>query len=164
MRTLILSALLATQAGCFGLLSSTSDDPAPPPPSPTASGHWQSNGTFSALSVLGHRFHAAELHNGYASSGDLCVIYATVRFDAPYADHYRFRAKLITDNGSWIKSPEFYNVLAGARSFTFRFDTGPDGCWGANRHYVHKLDVSACRGASCVPDPLVGDAPLPRTY
>lgn len=141
-------------AGCFELTSSSSEsDPPPYNPGPgQTGGHWSDSGnTTDPLFVLGHQFQTASLENGYSEKGDLCVLYATVEFTAPRDEYVRFQAKITMSNGAWIKSPIFYNDAAGSRKFTFSFNTGNDGCWGAERHGTANLHVAACRGANCDP-------------
>ncbi len=155
----LLTALALTSsllAGCFELTSSSSEDNSPPPynpgPGQQTGGHWIDTGdTTNPLVVLGHQFRTATIQNGYAEKGDLCVLYATVEFTAPYSEYMRFQAKITMSNGAWIKSPIFYNDMAGNREFTFSFNTGNDGCWAATRHATQNLHVAACRGANCDP-------------
>ena len=141
--------------GCFELTSSTTVDDSPTPYEPRSdgpAGHWIDSGdTTNPLIVLGHEFKTATIQNGYSDRGDLCVIYATVAFSAPYDDYLRFQAKITMSNGAWVKSPVFSNDRAGSREYTFSFDTGPDGCWGGQSHDAGNLHVAACRGVSCEP-------------
>lgn len=137
-------ALALPQTACFGLFDA--------PDAPSAGAGWQSFGVFSGLEVHGNQFHSATLQNGGA--GDSCKMVATVFFDAPANEAYRFRAKLTLEDGSWVKSPEFGNSLAGPHQQAFVVDTSADGCWGARRKEILKLDVSGCAGAFCQPNPL----------
>ncbi len=147
---------MSVLGGCFELTSSSTVDDNPPPynpgPSDGPAGHWSDVGdTTNPLIVLGHQFKTATIANGYSDKGDLCVMYATVEFVAPYTEYLRFQAKITMTNGAWIKSPIFYNDAAGSRQFTFSFNTAADGCWAAQRHYTGNLHVAACRGAGCDP-------------
>lgn len=151
----LLTAALSMTAlgGCFELTSSSTED-SPPPynPGPQGGGHWIDSGnTTNPLIVLGHEFRAATIQNGYPDKGDLCVLYATVEFTAPYNEYMRFQAKVTMSNGAWIKSPIFYNDSAGSRQFTFSYNTGNEGCWAATQHYTSNLHVAACRGVDCDP-------------
>ena len=142
--TLAVAAL--TQTACFGLFDT--------PDTPSRSGRWEALGTFSNLDVHGHKFHTATLTNGDPATGQACTMQATVYFDAPVDATYRFRAKLTTLDGSWVKSPEFFNETRGPRSYSFTVDTTSNGCWGAKRQEILMLDVAGCQGAFCQPNPL----------
>ncbi len=150
------AALSMSLGGCFELTSSSTVDDSPTPYNPQPgdgpAGHWSDVGdTTNPLVVLGHQFHTATIGNGYPDQGNLCIIFATVEFVAPYDEYMRFQAKITMSNGAWIKSPIFFNDAAGSRKYSFNFDTSPDGCWGAQRHYTANLHVAACRGANCDP-------------
>lgn len=157
---LLLAALsVSVLGGCFELTSSSTvdDDPAPYRPSNTnyntPAGHWIDIGTTTnPLVVLGHEFKSATIQNGYADKGDLCTIYATVMFTAPYDEYLRFQAKITMSNGAWIKSPVFFNDRAGNREYNFSYNTANDGCWGGQQHYTGNLNVAACRGVDCNPN------------
>ncbi|MCB0257558.1 MAG: hypothetical protein KDI55_27865 [Anaerolineae bacterium] len=134
-------------AGCFDLTSSSTEDD-----KPSGTGHWSDEGTTTnPLIVLGHRFNTARIGNGYPDKGDVCTIYATVEFTAPYNEYVRFQAKITMTDGSWVKSPIFFNETAGSRKYTFKYDTSNDNCWGGRRHYAGNLHVGACRGMNCTP-------------
>lgn len=158
-RLLLAAALSMTVlGGCFELTSSSTidDDPQPYRPHNTnygPAGHWSDVGTTTnPLVVLGHQFKTATIQNGHADKGDMCTIYATVMFTAPYDEYMRFQAKITMTNGAWIKSPVFFNDRAGNREYTFSYNTANDSCWGGQRHYTANLNVAACRGLNCNPN------------
>lgn len=153
---LSLVALTFVAGGCFELTSSsTVDDPEPYQPAPNnAGGHWINVGssTGGRLIVLGNEFRAATIQNGFPDRGDVCVLYVTVEFTAPYDELMRFQARLTMTNGAWLKSPVFSNQAAGSRQYVFPpYDTRNEGCWGAQPHQTQNLHVAACRGIDCNP-------------
>jgi hypothetical protein len=93
-----------------------------------------------------------------------CVMRVRLQFDAPasaYAEpapernHYRFSIKVIFSDGKSIVSPTpIDNRQPGARAIAFKFDTTAEGCWTDGRPSLRKVDVHACRGPGCVPQPF----------
>jgi hypothetical protein len=92
-----------------------------------------------------------------------CSVRVRLYFDAPasgYAEpapernHYRFSAQVtLSDNQTFI-SEAFDNGEGGARVFAFSHDTTSQGCWAESEHTLRKVDVHACRGVGCVPEPF----------
>lgn len=92
-----------------------------------------------------------------------CNVRVRLYFDAPYSgyqepaperNHFRFSAQVtLSDNQSFV-SETFDNAEAGARVFAFSHDSSADGCWGEREHSLRKVDVHACRGVGCVPQPF----------
>lgn len=92
-----------------------------------------------------------------------CVVRVRLHFDAPpsgYAEParernlYRFAAQVtLSDNVRFVSEP-FVNAEAGARVFAFSHDSAADGCWAEREHTLRKVDVHACRGEGCVPEPF----------
>lgn len=92
-----------------------------------------------------------------------CSVRVRLYFDAPFAgyqeplperNHFRFSAQVtLSDNQSFV-SETFHNVEAGARVFAFSHDSSAEGCWANREHSLRKVDVHACRGVGCVPEPF----------
>jgi hypothetical protein len=92
-----------------------------------------------------------------------CTVRVRLHFDAPLAayqepaperNHFRFAAQITLSEGQRFVSEPFDNVEAGARVFAFSHDSGPEGCWAEREHTLRKVDVHACRGVGCVPEPF----------
>ena len=93
-----------------------------------------------------------------------CELRFNLYFDAPtegYADkrnavrnHYRFLAEIKFADGQTIHTDHFNNRAPGRRVYRYRHDTGDGGCWARNKNKIVKLNVSACRGRRCRPNPL----------
>ena len=92
-----------------------------------------------------------------------CQVRVRIYFDAPFAgyqepapqrNHFRFAAQVsLSDNQRFVSEP-FDNIEAGARVFAFSHDSGAEGCWAEREHTLRKVDVHACRGVGCVPEPF----------
>jgi hypothetical protein len=73
---------------------------------------------------------------------------------APERNHYRFSAQVsLSDSQTFVSEP-FDNTQGGARVFAFSHDTTSRGCWAESEHTLRKVDVHACRGVGCVPEPF----------
>jgi hypothetical protein len=92
-----------------------------------------------------------------------CSVRVRLHFAAPAAkyaepaaerNHFRFRAQVLLSDGASITSEIFDNAEPGARVYAFSVDTTLQGCWAERAHTLRKLDVRACRGARCVPEPF----------
>lgn len=97
------------------------------------------------------------------ANGVGCSVRVRLYFDAPgarYADpvpqrnHYRFRARVVLSDNAGFTSSVFDNDEAGARVYAFSHDTSPGGCWAEREHTLRKVDVHACRGERCEPEPF----------
>ena len=92
-----------------------------------------------------------------------CQVRVRLYFDAPFAgyqepaperNHFRFAAQVtLSDNQRFVSEP-FDNIEAGARVFAFSHDSRGEGCWAEREHSLRKVDVHACRGVGCVPQPF----------
>ncbi|HTV21640.1 MAG TPA: hypothetical protein VMG12_23285 [Polyangiaceae bacterium] len=92
-----------------------------------------------------------------------CDVRVRLYFDAPYAgyqepaperNHFRFSAQVTLSDDQTFVSETFDNTEPGARVFAFSHDSKADGCWGEREHSLRKVDVHACRGVGCVPEPF----------
>ena len=92
-----------------------------------------------------------------------CAVRVRLHFDAPpsaYAEpasernHYRFIAQVTLSDSQRFVSEPFENAEAGARVFAFSHDSASEGCWAEREHTLRKVDVHACRGEGCVPEPF----------
>jgi len=92
-----------------------------------------------------------------------CSVRVRLYFDAPASEyrepaaernHYRFLAHVSFSDGAELTSEVFDNAEVGARVYAFSQDTSPKGCWAEQEHGLRKLDVHACRGDRCVPEPF----------
>lgn len=92
-----------------------------------------------------------------------CVVRVRLYFRAPEAayaggaserNHYRFRARVSLSGERRFDTEVFDNGAAGARVFALSHDTAPEGCWAEERRSLRKVDVHACRGRGCVPEPF----------
>lgn len=110
-----------------------------------------------AVSVHEHAFRRV------TANGVGCSVRVRLYFDAPgegYRDparernHYRFQAQVRLADGRSIRSAVFDNLEPGARVRAFSHDTRTEGCWAEREHALRKVDVHACRGAGCVPEPF----------
>lgn len=87
-----------------------------------------------------------------------CKVRVRLYVDAPFEryrdddaakNYYRFRAELKLAGGRRFTSPVFGNDTPGLRVLAFTHDTSAAGCWAKEPRKLRKLDVNACRGASC---------------
>jgi hypothetical protein len=92
-----------------------------------------------------------------------CLVRVRLYFSAPeaaYADassernHYRFRARVLLSDERSFDTEVFDNAVGGARVFAFSHDTGAEGCWAEKQRSLRKVDVHACRGQACLPEPF----------
>jgi len=97
------------------------------------------------------------------ANGVGCSVRARLHFDAPQAkyaepvaerNHFRFRAMVLLSDGASLATEIFDNAEPGARVYAFSRDTTSEGCWAERAHTLRKLDVHACRGVRCVPEPF----------
>lgn len=87
------------------------------------------------------RLHFAAPEEGYASG-------------QPHRDYHRFKARIRLTNDKSLASPVFGNPKAGRRLYTFTYDTTAEGCWAKEQHKLQGVDVEACRGRRCEPEPF----------
>ena len=99
--------------------------------------------------MLGNKFHTANVNN---TASQPCRLFAKVDFTAPTSAYYRFRAKIIMEDGSWIMSPVFSNASSGARTYRFNSDTTGNSCWGGRSQRLRSMRVAGCRGYGCTPN------------
>jgi hypothetical protein len=92
-----------------------------------------------------------------------CLVRVRLYFNAPEAayrdgsserNHYRFRARVLLSDERSFDTEVFDNGVGGARVFAFSHDTGTEGCWAEKQRSLRKVDVHACRGRACVPEPF----------
>jgi hypothetical protein len=92
-----------------------------------------------------------------------CSVRVRLHFDAPHSgygepaperNYYRFSAKVSFSDGQGFVSEPIGNAEGGARVIAFSHDTTEQGCWAEREHTLRKVDVHACRGAGCVPEPF----------
>lgn len=92
-----------------------------------------------------------------------CSVTAKLHFSAPEQgytsgarerDYHRFKARIKLTEGRSLVSPVFGNPRAGRRLYTFTYDTAPEGCWAKEPHKLQGVDVEACRGRRCEPQPF----------
>lgn len=92
-----------------------------------------------------------------------CNVRVRLYFDAPFAGYqepapernrFRFTAKVSLSDGQSFESEAFENAEYGARVFAFSHDSRTEGCWAEREHTLRKVDVHACRGVGCVPEPF----------
>jgi hypothetical protein len=92
-----------------------------------------------------------------------CSVRVRLYFDAPASrygeplperNHYRFSAQVSLSDARTIVSEPFDNTQLGARVMAFSHDTTSQGCWAESEHTLRKVDVHACRGVGCVPEPF----------
>ena len=97
------------------------------------------------------------------ANGVGCSVRVRLHFEAPQAkygepaaerNHFRFRARVQLSDGVELSSEVFDNGEAGARVYAFSHDTASQGCWAERAHTLRKLEVHACRGVRCVPEPF----------
>lgn len=107
--------------------------------------------------VHDHRFHRV------TANAIGCDVRVRLHFDAPEVsyqepaperNHYRFTAQVTLSEGQTFRSEPFSNAEAGARVFAFSHDSSGQGCWAEREHRLRKVDVHACRGKGCVPEPF----------
>jgi hypothetical protein len=92
-----------------------------------------------------------------------CSVRVRLHFDAPSSaygepapdrNHYRFSVQMrFSDDRSFVSEP-VANDQSGARVISFKHDTTGEGCWAEQAHTVRKVDVHACRGVGCLPQPF----------
>ena len=97
------------------------------------------------------------------ANGARCSVRVRLHFAAPAAkyaepaaerNHFRFRAKVQLSDDASVTSEIFDNAEPGERVYAFSVDTTLQGCWAERAHTLRKLDVHACRGERCVPEPF----------
>lgn len=107
--------------------------------------------------VHDHRFDRVSIE----SAG--CSLTARLSFEAPEGgyssssperNYHRFKARVRLTSDQAITSPVFGNSKAGRRQYTFSYDTSDQGCWAKAPHKLQGVDVEACRGRRCQPDPF----------
>ena len=123
----------------------------------TADSSWTDEAKIK-VRVHDHVFHTVK------ASPEGCTMRVRVQFNAPpsaYAEpapernHYRFLIKVIfSDNKSVVSPKPIDNRQPGARAVAFEYDTTAEGCWTDGRPSLRKVDVHACRGPGCVPEPF----------
>lgn len=114
---------------------------------------WRNRGYFN-VHVLGHRFHAVAVRNGSFRDNTQCVLKVKVKFWSPTSYYHRWQAKVVMDNGAWIRTPVFFNMGYGQRIYNYTFDTSYQGCWATRYHAVSHLKVSGCMGQGCYLRPV----------
>ncbi|HEY8944820.1 MAG TPA: hypothetical protein VIM73_11180 [Polyangiaceae bacterium] len=121
---------------------------------PASATAWERDAAFGAR-VHGHEFTRVVLRTSN------CQIEYSLRFSAPAAayprsglGYYRFHVRVQLSDGRSIVSPVFGNRAPGERVYTQSFDTTPDGCWASREHKLFGVNVEACRGRTCTPDPF----------
>jgi hypothetical protein len=109
------------------------------------------------VKVHEHAFHRVTLN------GAGCAVRVRLYFDAPAAayaesaserNHYRFQANVLLSDGTRFSTAVFDNAEPGARVYAASHDTTSQGCWAEHPHSLRKVDVHACRGPRCVPQPF----------
>jgi hypothetical protein len=124
--------------------------------SPAAALAWSQKAPFG-VKVHDHALHDVEL----AATG--CSLEYKLFFSAPadgYSsraenrNYYVFRTRIKLQSGKRVTVPEFGNAAAGERVYARSFDTTSEGCWAKEAQKLLGVDVEACRGRGCTPDPL----------
>ena len=92
-----------------------------------------------------------------------CSVTAHLHFGAPKdgydsgtreRNYHRFKAGIRLTNDQAIVSPLFGNPKPGRRMYTFTYDTTSEGCWAKEQHKLKGVDIEACRGRRCEPEPF----------
>ncbi|NLE87629.1 MAG: hypothetical protein GX607_14670 [Myxococcales bacterium] len=92
-----------------------------------------------------------------------CTVHAKLHFAAPASgydsgarerNYHRFKARIRLTNDQAIVSPIFGNPRPGRRMYTFSYDTSAEGCWAKEEHKLKGVDIEACRGRRCEPEPF----------
>jgi hypothetical protein len=86
-----------------------------------------------------------------------CALRTQISFSAPAeayksGNYYRFKARIRLDAGHEVTTRVFGNSGAGARTYSFSYDTSAEGCWAKVDHKFKGFDVEGCRGRGCTPD------------
>jgi hypothetical protein len=115
---------------------------------------WSLSAPFSATA------HRHEFHKVIADT-DGCSLHYRLYFSAPAEAyptpshaHYAFKARIQFQGGHTVLSPRFSNDTPGARMYEGRLDTGPEGCWAKEPQKLLRVEVQACRGVACTPEPF----------
>jgi len=117
---------------------------------------------WSQKAPFGVRVHDHALHD-VTLEGTGCSVGYKLYFSAPadgYSsraenrNYYLFRARIKFQSGKTITVPIFGNAGAGERVYERSFDTTSEGCWAKEQQKLMGVDVEACRGRGCTPDPL----------
>jgi hypothetical protein len=123
--------------------------------SSAASADWSNKVGLNAK-VHDHKFDRVAL------SGEGCALTFKLGFNAPHKAYksrvkarnsYLFRARAQLKSGKQFETQVFRSGSAARRTFTQRFDTDGEGCWGKEKLQVIDVKVVGCRGKGCkVPD------------
>lgn len=124
--------------------------------SPAIALAWGQKAPFG-VKVHEHAVHDVEL------AGNDCAIAYKLFFSAPadgYAsraenrNYYLFRTRIKLQSGKQLTPPVFGNAGPGERVYEQSYDTSAEGCWAKEPQKLLGVDVEACRGRGCTPDPL----------
>lgn len=108
------------------------------------------------------RVHEHELHDvELAATG--CSLDYKLFFSAPAAayasraatrNYFVFRARIKFHGGKVVTLPLFGNAAPGERVYARSHDTSGEGCWIKEPQRLMGVDVEACRGRGCTPNPF----------
>ena len=137
----LMSLVMVSSTGCPFYADRVEYRDAPPARS------WTSQARFNSLYVNGNRFWGAEVRQGNPLTRARCTLHFTVKFYAPSYLYQRFQVKIWFRDGSWVRSPSFYNRIRGQRLYRFRIVT--NSCWGAKKNTISRMRVVGCRYQGC---------------
>jgi hypothetical protein len=106
------------------------------------------------VSVHGHQFHRV------AVEAVDCELRYKLYFRAPAErypsarGYYKFKARIKFHGGQSMTSLVFGNAGPGERVYDRTFDTTAEGCWAKQDLKLLGVDVEACRGRGCTPEPF----------
>jgi len=124
--------------------------------SPALALAWSQKAPFG-VKVHDHALHDVEL------GATECSLDYRLLFSAPaegYSsraenrNYYLFRARIKLQSGKRVTVPVFGNAGPGERVYERSYDTTSEGCWAKEPQKLLGVDVEACRGRGCTPDPL----------
>jgi hypothetical protein len=124
--------------------------------SPAVALAWTQKAPFG-VKVHDHALHSVEL------GATECSLDYKLFFNAPaegYSsragnrNYYLFRARIKLQSGKRVTVPVFGNAGPGERVYERSYDTSSEGCWAKEPQKLLGVDVEACRGRGCTPDPL----------
>ena len=115
---------------------------------------WSQSAEFG-VRTHGHSFHKAVVENNE------CNLHYKLYFSAPAEAyeksskaHFQFRARVRFASGKEVVSLVFGNRGGGERVYERDYDTSSEGCWAKETQKLLGVDVEACRGRGCTPDPF----------